>query len=151
MGRAHETSGKKEIAKKKREKRREKAEKKELRQANTSKGKGLDEMMAYVDENGNLSSVPPDPRRKKEIKAEDISLEASGNNVQQASAEKHGVVTFFDTTKGFGFIKDDDSPNSYFIHTNDLSEPVKERDNVIFEVARGQRGMKAIMVRKQRK
>jgi len=148
MGRAHETSGKKEIAKKKKERRREKAEKKELRQSNTSKGKSLEEMMAYVDEHGNLSSVPPDPRRKKEIKAEDISLEASGNNEQEPSL-REGTVTFFDTAKGFGFIKDSGSPNSYFVHSNDLSAPVRERDKVVFEVAKGQKGMKAIAVRKQ--
>ncbi len=148
MGRAHETSGKKEIAKKKKEKQREKAERREQRQSNTSKGKGLEDMMAYVDENGNLTSAPPDPRRKKEIKVEDISLKASGNNNQEIPL-KHGVVTFFDTTKGFGFIKDADSPNSYFVHNNDLAVPVKERDKVIFEVAKGQRGMKAILVRKE--
>lgn len=150
MGRAHETSGKKEIAKKKKEKKREKAERKELRQSNTNKGKGMEEMLAYVDENGNLSTSPPDPRRKKEIRPEDISLEASGNNHKEEEALKHGVVTFFDRTKGFGFIKDSNSPNSYFIHTNDLSEPVQEQDKVTFEVARGQKGMKAVLVRKQR-
>ncbi|HEU4610070.1 MAG TPA: cold shock domain-containing protein [Chitinophagaceae bacterium] len=150
MGRTHETSSKKDIAKKKREKRKEKAERRELRQSNTAKGKGLEEMLAYVDENGNLSATPPDPRRKKEVKAEDISLEASGNNTKEDTSLKTGVVTFFDTTKGFGFIKDADSPNSYFVHTNDLSEPIKERDKVTFEIAKGQKGMKAIMVKKQR-
>lgn len=148
MGRAHETSGKKEIAKKKREKRREKAEKKELRQSNASKGKGLDEMLAYVDEDGNLSTVPPDPRKKKEIKQEDISLAASGNNLKAEDAVKRGKVTFFNTTKGFGFIKDADSSNSYFIHANDLSAPVTENDEVTFEIARGQKGMHAVLVRK---
>jgi cold shock CspA family protein len=149
MGRTHETSGKKEIAKKKKEKQREKAERKVQRQSNAVKAKGLEHMMAYVDENGNLTSVPPDPRRKKEIRAEDISLEASGNNSTETSSLKHGTVTFFDISKGFGFIKDNDTPNSYFVHNNDLAVPIKERDRVVFEVAKGQRGMKAIMVRKQ--
>lgn len=148
MGRSHETSGKKEIAKKKNEKRKAKAEKKEQRQSNASKGKDLEDMMAYVDENGNLSSHPPDPRLKKEIKLEDISLEASGNS-ERESPEKKGIVTFFDTVKGFGFIKAADSADSYFVHSSDLSSPVKERDKVIFEIARGQKGMKAILVRKQ--
>lgn len=148
MGRAHETSGKKEIAKKKREKKKEKAEKKELRQSATNKGKGLEAMLAYVDENGNLSSTPPDPRKKKEIKQEDISLEVSGNNSNINDSVKHGTVAFFDSTKGFGFIKDADSANSYFIHSNDLAEPVKEQDKVTFEVAKGKKGMKAIMVKK---
>lgn len=148
MGRSHETSGKKEIAKRKKDKQRVKAEKKELRQSNTTKGKGLEDMMAYVDENGNLSEHPPDPRKKKEIRPEDISLEAAGNS-ERVSSEKHGVVSFFDTTKGYGFIKENNSTNSYFVHNNDLSVPIKERDKVIFEIARGQKGMKAIMVRKE--
>ncbi|HYH16878.1 MAG TPA: cold shock domain-containing protein [Flavisolibacter sp.] len=105
-------------------------------------------MMAYVDENGNLSAHPPDPRLRKEVKLEDISLEASGNNNQQPS-ERQGIVTFFDTTKGYGFIKEVDGHNSYFVHTNDLSVPIKERDKVVFEVAKGQKGMKAVQVRKQ--
>lgn len=146
MGRSHETSGKKEVAKKKKEKQKAKAEKKESRQSN--KGKGLDEMMAYVDENGNIVSEPPDPRLRKEIKLEDISLEASGNS-ERESPEKQGVVTFFDTSKGYGFIKDANSANSYFVHTNDLSTPIKERDKVVFEIAKGQKGMKAVLVRKQ--
>ncbi|WP_118973840.1 cold-shock protein [Taibaiella koreensis] len=147
MGRSHETSGKKEIAKKKKEKQKAKAEKKELRQSNTSKGKDLEDMMAYVDENGNLSTQPPDPRRKKEIKPEDISLSASGNNDREPT-ERQGTVTFFDLVKGFGFIKDADTSDSFFVHNSDLSSPVKENDKVVFEVARGQKGMKAILVRK---
>jgi cold shock CspA family protein len=149
MGRAHETSAKKDIAKKKKEKKREKAERKEQRQASSQKGKSLEDMMAFVDENGNLSTMPPDPRKKKEIKAEDISLEASGNNTKEETV-KNGVVAFFDKLKGYGFIKETDGNNSYFVHTNDLSEPIKEGDKVTFEIAKGQKGMKAIMVSKQR-
>ena len=70
MGRAHETSGKKEIAKKKKEKLREKAERREQRQSNTSKGKGLEDLMAYVDENRNLTTAPPPavPTRARRIR-----------------------------------------------------------------------------------
>lgn len=148
MGKAHETSGKKEIAKKKREKRKEKAEKKEMRQSNTNKGKGLEDMLAYVDENGNLSTKPPDPRKKKEIKLEDISLSASGNNEESEDIVRQGTVAFFNKTKGFGFIKETSSGNSYFIHTNDLSEPVSENDKVTFQIAQGQKGMHAVLVKK---
>jgi len=147
MGRSSETSGKKEIAKKKREKKVAKAEKKELRQSSSNKGKSMADMMAYVDENGNLTTQAPDIRKKKEIKAEEISLEPSGNNNQEP-AVKHGIVTFFDTVKGFGFIKDADNGDNYFVHNNDLSAPVKEHDKVTFETARGPKGMKAILVKK---
>ena len=148
MGRSSETSGKKEIAKKKRERKIAKAEKKEMRQSNSNKGKSIEDMMAYVDENGNLSTKAPDIRKKKEIKAEDISLEPSGNT-HEGKALKSGVVTFFDTVKGFGFINESGSTNSYFVHSNDLATPVKERDKVVFEVERGPKGMKAVLVRKE--
>ena len=74
MGRSQETFGKKEKEKKKIEKRKLKEEKKEERKANSSSGKGLDDMLAYVDENGNLVDAPPDPKKKKVINVEDLSL-----------------------------------------------------------------------------
>lgn len=151
MGKAHETSGKKEIAKKKREKRKEKAEKKELRQSNTTKGKELEDMLAYVDENGNLSSKPPDPRKRKEIRPEEISLSASGNSHETEDIDKTGTVVFFDKVKGFGFIKETDTVNSYFIHNNDLTEPITENDKVTFQVAKGKKGMHAVLVKKTTK
>src|SRR4051812_39479022 len=61
MGKSGETFGKKEKEKKRLKDRQEKQEKMEHRKANAKKGKSLDEMMAYMDENGNLSSTPPDP------------------------------------------------------------------------------------------
>lgn len=44
--------------------RQDKKQKMEERKANASKGKSLDDMIAYIDEEGNLSSTPPDPERK---------------------------------------------------------------------------------------
>ncbi|MDL5044925.1 hypothetical protein QQ054_02570 [Oscillatoria amoena NRMC-F 0135] len=63
MARSKETQGKKENDKKKQKKRKEKEEKREERKANYKKGKSLEEMMAYVDENGNISNTPPDPKK----------------------------------------------------------------------------------------
>lgn len=150
MGRAHETHGKKEIAKKKAQNRKDKDEKKQLRNANSAKGKGLEDMLAYVDENGNLTTTPPDPKKRKEIKSEDISLSASGNseNSRDDGEERTGTVVFFNTTKGFGFIKDSRSGDSFFIHANDLLEPIAENDKVSFDVASGKRGMHATDVKK---
>jgi hypothetical protein len=37
------------------------------RKANAKKGKTLEEMMAYIDKNGNISSTPPDPRKRKSL------------------------------------------------------------------------------------
>ena len=74
MASSQETFSKKEREKKKLKKKKDKEEKKEERQANAKKGMSLDDMIAYVDENGNLTSTPPDPRKKKTINTEDIPV-----------------------------------------------------------------------------
>ena len=61
---------------------------------------------------------------------------------------KNGVVKFFNTTKGFGFIKDTQSQASVFIHINQMTERIKENDKVIFETENGPRGLNAINVKK---
>lgn len=62
MARSKETYNKREKQKKKIRERIQKAEKREERKANNDKGKPLDQMLAYLDENGNLSSTPPESR-----------------------------------------------------------------------------------------
>ena len=74
MGRSQETFSKKENDKKKLKKRKDKEEKKEERKANSNKGKSLDDMLAYIDENGNISSTPPDPKKMRTINHEDIQI-----------------------------------------------------------------------------
>src|SRR5258705_4763244 len=120
---------------------RDKADKMRERKENAKKGKGLDDMMAYVDENGNISSTPPDPRKRVEIKLEDIRIGVP-EYVEPTEAEliRKGKVTFFDHSKGFGFIKDQITQESIFVHANNLAGPIKENDKVIFEVETGPRG-----------
>ena len=77
MASSQETFSKKEREKKRLKKKKDKEEKKEERQANAKKGQSLEEMIAYVDENGNITSTPPDPRKKKVVNTEDIQLGAS--------------------------------------------------------------------------
>ena len=148
MGRSQETTGKKEKTKKKIQKRKDKEEKKETRKANSDKGKGLDEMMAYVDENGNISDTPPDPKKKKIIRSEDIELGVPKRDDTEEEAERNGIVTYFNESKGYGFIKDLKTQESIFVHVNGLSTPIKERDKVSFEVENGKRGPSAISVKK---
>ena len=59
MGKSQASFGKKENEKKRQKKKQEKEERKEERQAAAKSGQSLDEMLAYVDENGNISSTPP--------------------------------------------------------------------------------------------
>ena len=58
-----------------------------------------------------------------------------------------GTVTFFNDSKGFGFIKDLKSQESIFVHVNALSEQIKENDKVTFETERSPKGLNAIKVK----
>ena len=89
MARSSETFGKKEKEKRKQQKKKEKAMRREERKAN-SEGGGLDNMMAYVDEFGNISSTPPDPTKKKvEIKAENIDIDYLTDLIYKAKLDKY--------------------------------------------------------------
>ncbi len=149
MSKSQETFSKKEKEKKKLKQRQDKQEKMEERKANAKKGKTLDEMMAYLDENGNISSAPPDPRKKKIFKLEDMEIGVPKQvpGLEQDTV-RSGVVTFFNDAKGFGFIKDLQTQESAFIHVNRLSEPIKEYDKVSFEVEMGPKGTNAVNVKK---
>ncbi|HEY6978128.1 MAG TPA: cold shock domain-containing protein, partial [Chitinophagaceae bacterium] len=147
MGKSQETFNKKEKEKNRLKKRQDKAEKMEERKANARKGKTLEEMMAYIDENGNISSTPPDPRKKKIFKQEEIELGVPKHeDSKEDDSIRTGIVTFFNDTKGFGFIKDLQTQESVFIHVNQLSEAIRENDKVIFAVERGPKGLQALHV-----
>jgi len=149
MGRSQETFSKKEKEKKKAKQRIDKAEKMEERKATTKKGKSLDEMMAYIDEEGNISSTPPDPRKKKVFNAEDMQIGAPKHVPgEEGDAIRTGIVSFFNEAKGFGFIKDLQTAESVFIHVNQLTERISEGQRVLFEVEQGPKGLNAVNVKK---
>lgn len=152
MGRSTETFAKKEREKKKSKKLLEKKEKAEERKANSGKGKTLDDMMAYIDENGNISSTPPDPAKRKVILSENIQLGVPKQEAADpADLVRNGTVTFFNESKGYGFIKDLQTQESIFVHVNGLTEAIGENDKVTFETEQGQKGLNAINVKKAAK
>jgi cold shock CspA family protein len=117
------------------------------RKENAKKG-NFDDMIAYLDENGNLSSTPPDPRKRVEVKLEDIQIGVPEYVPPTEEELTHkGKVTFFNNEKGFGFIKDLQSQQSLFVHANNLTAPIKENDKVSFEIEMGQRGPMAVNVK----
>lgn len=146
MGRPRETFNKKEREKKKLQKRKEKEQRKEDRKSSAGDKSSLDDMIAYVDENGNISSTPPDPSKRKEIPLESIEVSTSPSTATPQDAERSGRVKFFDMKKGFGFIDDTESGESYFVHQNDLSQPIRENDRVKFKIKRGFKGFNAVEV-----
>ncbi|MBK6936813.1 MAG: cold shock domain-containing protein [Chitinophagaceae bacterium] len=123
-----ESWNKKEREKKKQKEKRDKAEKMKERKEGGAK-KSLDDMMAYVDENGNITSTPPDPKKRKEVNAEDIeiSIPKQQDTVDEV---RSGKVSFFNQDKGFGFIKDNVTQESIFVHVNNLSFSIKENDGL---------------------
>ena len=146
MARSKETFGKKELEKKKLKKRKEKEARKEERKASGG-GQSFEDMLVYVDENGQLTSTPPDPTKKVEVDVESIVLGARNSNAGYVEDPlRKGTVTFFNTSKGYGFIKDSETGESIFVHINGLVDQVNENDKVNFETERGPKGMNAVNV-----
>ena len=149
MARSTETFSKKEKEKARLKKSKEKKEKAEDRKANAGKGKSLEDMMAYIDEYGNITSTPPDPSRKIKINSEDIQIAVAKRENLPGDAIRNGVVSFFNEAKGYGFIKDLQTQESIFVHINALTEPLKENNMVTFETEQGLKGLSAIKVKKK--
>lgn len=146
MARSSETFGKKEKEKKKQQKKKEKAMRREERKTNAVGG-GLDEMMAYVDEHGVITTTPPDPTvKKKEIKAENIEIGVPKKEAEEYDPVHEGRVSFFDDKKGFGFIKDSNGQDSYFVHINNCNDQIGEGNKVNYELEKGPKGMVAVKV-----
>ncbi len=147
MGRSQESFNKKEVRNKKEKKRKEK-EKKRLASRETEKKGCLDDMIAYVDENGMIHDAPPNPVTKTEIKAEDIKLGVpSRDNDENYDPIRKGVVSFFNDSKGYGFIRDSETKEDVFVHINNTVEDIKEGNAVIFEVEMGMKGPTVVLVK----
>lgn len=143
-----ETWNKKEREKKKQQEKKEKAERKLERKEQAKNGSNFDDMIAYLDENGNLSSTPPDPKKKIIVNVEDVQIGvAKQAPINPEDLIRKGVVTFFNDAKGYGFIRDTETQESLFVHANSLSEPIKEHNKVSFEIEMGPKGANAINVK----
>lgn len=148
MGKSQETNNKKEKETKRFKKKQEKEQKKEERKSHSDKGKSLEQMLAYVDDKGNISSTPADPNKKNIIQPEDIPISISRQApIDPSEVIRKGTVTFFNSAKGYGFIRDHQSQESIFVHMNGLVNPLKEGDKVSFETEMGKKGLQAIKVK----
>lgn len=147
MGKSQETYNKKEKEKKRLKKRQDKQQKKEQRKAN-SETSSFDDMIAYVDENGNLTDTPPDKTKKKVIDAESIEIGVPKRVEEEVDPIRKGRIDFFNEAKGFGFIKEHETNEKFFVHVNGLLEEVVENDVVQFELEQGMKGLNAVRVKK---
>jgi len=148
MAKSQQSFNKKEKEKKRLKKRDDKKKKAAERKEN-SVGGDLDSMMAYLDEDGNITDTPPDPTiKKKKIKASDIVIGVPKKEEEEKfDGENVGKVDFFDTSKGFGFIIDTRTQAKYFFHVSQVLEEVGEGDKVTFELEQGLKGMNAVKVK----
>lgn len=60
---------------------------------------------------------------------------------------KKGTVKFFNESKGFGFIVEEESKQEYFVHVTGLIDEIREDDNVEFELKEGRKGLNAVNVK----
>ena len=124
------TVGKRENEKKRIAKREEKLKKKENKKLSGSSN-SFEDMIAYVDENGMITSTPP---------TEDIKKEDEEPTILR------GRVEFFNESRGFGFIKDLSGVEKYFFHVNNVVGNIAENNIVTFDLERGVKGMNAVNI-----
>ena len=148
MAKSQETFSKKEKEKKRRKKKQDKLEKREQRKLEREERgkKTFEEMITYVDEYGNFTDTPPDPTKRNKIKAEDIMLGVPPRDHTPMETIRRGIVKFFNSEKGYGFITDSETKESLFVHINNVAQEIRENDKVIFEVEMGQKGPNAVRV-----
>ncbi|MDH3796134.1 MAG: cold shock domain-containing protein [Flavobacteriaceae bacterium] len=147
MAKSQQSYSKREKEKKRLKKREEKQKKKEARRL-LAKEEAGGIPFAYVDSEGNLTDEPQD---KSTWEKEDASNIVLGIPKKEESDEEYdpvhsGKVSFFDTSKGFGFIIDTDTQEKYFCHVSGLVDEIAENDKVTFELEKGPKGMIAVKV-----
>lgn len=140
-----DTFNKKALQQKRAKKKQDKRERREERKEHNDKGKSLDEMIVYLDEFGNLTDVPPDKQKRKKINVEDIQLGAAPIIEQKVFT---GIVSLFFEDKAYGFITEENSRETVFVHANNLTEPITEKDLVTYEKEKTPKGYAAINVQK---
>ena len=142
-----DTYSKKEREKKKALKRKEKEQKREAKKDSEVSG-NLEDMMAYVDQNGIIRDTPPDPNSKKEIKAKNIELGVPKREKEDIDPIMDGTLIYFDEGKGYGFIKCPDDENIFVHHSNINGDPSQGK-KVKFEKEKGPKGWVAVRVTMQ--
>ena len=147
MAKSQQTFSKSEKEKKRLKKREDKRKKMEARKAAKEESGTSGIQFAYVDHNGNLTDSPPDPDLKVEYELEDIQISTTKKeDLPEEDPVRKGKVSFFDTSKGFGFIIDAVDGEKYFTHVSGLIDQISENDKVSFELEKGMRGMNAVKV-----
>jgi cold shock CspA family protein len=149
MAKSQQTFNKNEKEKKRLKKREDKRKKMEARKAEAKESgkKGIE--FAYMDAYGNFTDTPPDPTQKIIVNAEDIHVSVPKTLESEREVfdpVRNGTVSFFDSSKGFGFIIDAADQEKYFTHVSGIIDEIAENDKVTFELEKGMKGMNAVKV-----
>ena len=145
MAKSQQSYSKREKEKKRLKKREEKQKKKEARKAEAKEtGGGIP--FAYVDQYGNLTDTPQDHTEKEEIDGSSIELGIAKKEEEEVDPVRKGKVSFFDHSKGFGFIIDAETQEKHFCHISGLIDEINENDKVTFELEKGLKGLNAVKV-----
>lgn len=148
MAKSQDTYNKKENEKKRLKKRIDKQKKREERKENPEKV-GLDNMFAYVDEFGVITDTPPDlTKKKKLVDVNSIEIGVSKRDKEEVITTRKGRVEYFNDSKGFGFIKEHETNEKFFVHANGLLQDIAENDVVTFELEKGLKGLNCVRVKK---
>jgi cold shock CspA family protein len=105
----------------------------------------FEDMIAYVDENGVITSTPPDPVKKREIDIDNIAVSTpKKEDIEEALLK--GRVEYFNPDKGYGFIENAVNMDKFFFHVSSVSTLIEEGNKVTFELERGKKGMNAVNI-----
>lgn len=144
------TADKRENEKKRIAKREEKEKRKKEKKL-SNKVNSFEDMIAYVDENGRITSTPPEEnKKKKEIDVSEIII-ATPKKEKEDPVILKGRVEFFNEARGFGFIKNLSGVDKYFFHINNVTAKIAENDIVTFDLQRGMKGMDAVNICPEKK
>lgn len=147
MAGSQESYNKRDKEKKRLKKRLDKEQKQAERKAN-SQSNGPGNMIAYVDEYGQITDSPPDISNRKIVDASTIEIGVRKREELEVMAIRTGTVEFFNTAKGFGFIKENTTQEKFFVHVNNITGEIRETDVVTFEIERTFKGLNAVRVKK---
>lgn len=131
---------KKEGSKKKAKKKQEKALRREDRKTNNNKGKSFEDMIVYVDVNGNFTSLPP----HLQVVNEGSGKKGNSDSVDDGEI-KSGIVTYLNE-KGYGFITEDITKDNVFFNFDFSSSKFKKNDKVSFVKELSQKGFRASQI-----
>jgi cold shock CspA family protein len=144
MARSQQSFDKKEKEKKRLKKKQDKLQRKLENKEKPSQSS--EEMIAYIDELGNIVDTPPEKTKKSEVDINDIQIATSKK--EEESPFKTGRVDFFNEEKNFGFIIEKETKQKIFVHGSECESLLSEGNIVEFEIEKGPKGLVAVRVKK---